>query len=204
MILHPIDKLDTDADRALTRKDFTGALDLLEELIRMEQNGQNNPWFLLSACLRKATALQNLERDQEAYIFLTEETPRITGENHATQKEYWDLLADIGDRTGHGAEARDARGTSQEIALDWIASLERAEELSAAGRDEESLVFFERSLRMNPGEAGTRTALENAAFGKVRAFLALNKKDDARHVLEKPWVDKDRPEYLKLLAACGS
>lgn len=199
----PIDALDDKAETLLTQEHYAEALRVLDDLIAVETKGPNHPSFLLSICLRKAHALLELDRAKEAYRFLVEETPKLSRERHAYEKRYWQLLAEAGEATGHGAEAREARASAQELALDWLESLERAEELRQAGRDEESLAFYERSIRMNPGELGTATALENAVFGKARALLSLGRKDDAKRLLLKTWINANSKEYQALLAETG-
>ena len=198
-----LDELDGQADSLLSHDHYAQALSILDDMIAIEAKGPNHPQFLLSICLRKAHALLELDRPKDAYRFLIEDTPKLSQERHAYEKRYWNLLAEAGESTGHGAEARDARASAQELALDWGASLERAGELRLAGRDEESLAFYERSIRMNPGELGTAAALENAVFGKARALLSLGRKDDAKRLLLKTWINANSKEYQALLAECG-
>jgi tetratricopeptide (TPR) repeat protein len=193
------EKLEDKAEDLLSTEHYEDALRVLDELIEIERKGPNHPKFLLSALLRKAEALLALERHKEAYRVLVIETPETARGREQTEERYWRMLAEAGELTGHGAEARKARQTAQELSLDWAASLERAEELRNAGRDEESLAFYDRSLRMNPGELGTQGDLEKAVFGKVRALLALARKPEAKHLLAKPWINASSLEYQKLL-----
>ena len=54
----------------------------------------------------------------------------------------------------------------------WLEELEAGERLLREGKARESIVHFERSIRVNPGEAGTANAEEAAREG-IRAAKAL-------------------------------
>ena len=57
---------------------------------------------------------------------------------------------------------------------------------------------------MNPGELATAAALENAVFGKARALLSLGRKDDAKRLLLKTWINTNSKEYQALLDDVGA
>ena len=94
---------------------------------------------------------------------------------HTSSALYYLLLEVC--QTALDLDPRQARGQALETSLDWLSSLKKGQELLRVGRAEESIAYFRRSLRGNPGEAGTASA-EDAARRGIEAAEALLKNKD--------------------------
>lgn len=66
--------------------------------------------------------------------------------------------------------------------LDWSGALRQGEKLLKAGRAAESLAYFRRSLKINPGEYGTSNALDSAREGFAAALDRLGRHREAARV----------------------
>lgn len=66
--------------------------------------------------------------------------------------------------------------------LDWIEALRQGEKLLQAGRAAESLAYFRRSQKDNPGEMGTAGALDPAREGLATALDRLGRRHEAAKV----------------------
>jgi hypothetical protein len=59
--------------------------------------------------------------------------------------------------------------------LDWVTALKRGRELLRAGRAEDAIALFNRSIKANPGEYGTTSGIDDARQG-IKDAKALMKK----------------------------
>lgn len=90
---------------------------------------------------------------------------------HTSCREFYETMRVC--QEALGLDSRQAAADAVERRLDWHAALQKGEELLRAGRAEESIVYFERSLADNPLEAGTASGVEAARDGIKAAKATL-------------------------------
>lgn len=92
---------------------------------------------------------------------------------HTAYPEFYEILLIC--QRALGQNSRNSASQIEEMRLDWMTALDKGRQLLRAGRAKESIAYFQRSLKTNPGEAGTAAAWEEAEQG-IRSAKALLKR----------------------------
>ena len=130
----------------------------------------SQPYLDLGKCLQQARAFLN-QNDAESALntlenFAAEDFRGI----HTAYPEFYEILRIC--QQSLGKDTRNADNQIEEMHLDWMAALNKGQQLLKAGKARESIAYFERSLNDNPGEYGTASAASAAEDG-IKAAKAL-------------------------------
>lgn len=171
-------EFELEADRNLAEREFARSAELYEKAISLlPRDHPQRPYVLKSLFLGLADALLGARRPSvalDALERLAVEDPRGV---YASYTEYWSTLAAVHRELGNTEETEHALQQEREVEIstDWLTPLKEAEKLLAQRRYRESLELFERSIRANPGEAGTASALQAAEDGRRKALEMLKR-----------------------------
>jgi tetratricopeptide (TPR) repeat protein len=92
---------------------------------------------------------------------------------HTAYPEFYEILRVC--QQSLGLKTRHADSQIEEMQLDWMTALNKGQQLLKAGNAKESIAYFKRSLKANPGEAGTASSEEAARLG-IKSAEALLKR----------------------------
>lgn len=174
-------EFELEADRSLADREFARSAEFYEKAISaLPHDNPQRPYILKELYLGLAQALLSAGKASFAFDALERlvvDDPRGV---YASYPEYWSTLAAVHRELGNTGEAERALQQGQEVVIstDWLTPLEQAEKLLAQRRYRESIELFERSIRANPGEAGTASALQAAEEGRRKALERLKRHRD--------------------------
>jgi tetratricopeptide (TPR) repeat protein len=126
----------------------------------------------LGICLENAQAFLNAGDAESALNTLENFAANDSRGIHAAYAEFYDTLAACQQSLGDHQHRRDTR--IETMQLDWGAALTRGQQLLKAGQAKEAIDWFKRSIKANPGEYGTASAIATAEDG-IKAAQALLK-----------------------------
>lgn len=89
---------------------------------------------------------------------------------HTAYPEFYETLRIC--QQSLGKDTRNADSHVEEMNLDWMTALNKGQQLLKAGKAQESIAYFSRSLMDNPGEYGTSSAVSAAEEG-IKSAKAL-------------------------------
>ena len=136
----------------------------------LEKIRVNQPYLDLGRCLQQARAFLN-QNDAESALEVLENFAADDYRGvHTAYPEFYEILRIC--QQSLGKDTRNADNQIEEMCLDWMTALNKGQQLLKAGKAQESIAYFNRSLQDNPGEYGTSSAVSAAEDG-IKAAKAL-------------------------------
>lgn len=130
----------------------------------------SQPYLDLGRCLQQARAFLN-QNDAESALNVLENFAADDYRGvHTAYPEFYEILRIC--QQSLGKDTRNTDSQIEEMRLDWMTALNKGQQLLKAGKAQESIAYFERSLKDNPGEYGTASAVSAAEDG-IKAAKAL-------------------------------
>ncbi len=138
----------------------------------------SKPYLDFGRCLEEATGFLNQGDAKSALNILETFAGNDYRGIHTAYPEFYEILRAC--QQSLGLKTLRAESQIEEMQLDWMTALTKGQQLLKAGRAKESIAYFNRSLKANPGEAGTASAVEEARLGIKSAEALLKRR-------KKPW-----------------
>ena len=163
--------------------EFTTSLEYYEEAFRTIPDDYQRRYAVISLYIGKARSHLGMNDPQAAYQTLEDLTRDDHQGIYMGYPEYYETLIECQKRLGH--DTRNAENQLTELNLDWRDALSQAWKLLNKGDYEESLIYFERSLKSNPGEWYSMNDVYEAYRGKAEAFKKLNRHEESQACLQQ-------------------
>lgn len=139
----------------------------------VSQGPVGRPYLDLGRCLDQAEhALQRGDAKSAMHALEAFAANDFRG-IHTAYPEFYEILRAC--QESLGMRHRSADSQIEEMQLDWMTALTKGQQLLKAGKARESIAYFERSLKANPGEYGTAAGEEAARLGIKSAQVQLKR-----------------------------
>lgn len=132
------------------------------------------PYLDMGRSLQQARAFLN-QNDAESALNVLESFAADDYRGvHTAYPEFYEILRVC--QQSLGKDTRNADSQIEEMKLDWMTALNKGQQLLKAGKAQESIAYFNRSLMDNPGEYGTSSAVSAAEEGIKAAKVLLRRR----------------------------